>query len=67
MKNRKVKMVRMHVGVQLGTTVHTSVDHIRQEAEMEITPIGVYVKTKGKEFVLPHGNIHSIELLPEDT
>jgi len=66
---RQIKAIRTHIGVQLVPGVFNSVDSEKQNVEMELWPMGVYVcqkvSPKGPvEFVIPYPNVQQITLLP---
>jgi hypothetical protein len=70
-KNRKVSLVRSHVGIQLAGLVSTSVSVKQHKAELELTPVGVHVihkNNKGlvKDLLIPFPNIQLIEFFPEE-
>ena len=67
-KNHKVKAFRAHVGVQIGAEVFSSLSVEKHKVVMELCPHGVllemsYTNSNPKTFLVPYGNIHSIELL----
>ena len=65
MKNRKVLNLRTHLGGLYGKT---SYDSKRDDVEMEIWPVGVYIKSiKGKYagVLVPYPNCVEVQLEPE--
>ena len=69
MKDKKVIHLASHIGI--GATAMTSIDARKHEAEMELTPVGVFVKVAGPapkkkmmEYLVPFSNLRWIELEP---
>jgi hypothetical protein len=64
-KNKRVALIRVHVGVTAAGNVHTSFHHEKHRCEMELWPMGVYVRFQknGEEHVIPYSNVQSIQLL----
>lgn len=67
MKDKKVTHISSHIGI--GNTAMTSVNAKSHEAEMELTPVGVYVKLAGPapkrqlmEYLVPFSNLRWIQL-----
>lgn len=68
MKNRKVVSARCHIGAGIQSKLTFSAKDPTGkdlDGEMELWPIGVYVKKY--ELLLPFTNLTSVMLAPEDT
>lgn len=65
MKNRKVKSIRTHAGVQVGNQVLSGVNAAKHNVEMELHPAGVYIKAGHVETIVTYANIYEIVLLSE--
>lgn len=66
MKNRKVLQLRTHIA---GILSVNSYDHKLHKAEMELTPVGVFVrvfKEKPTSVLVPFANIIEVVLAPEE-
>lgn len=70
MKDAKVLQIRCHIGVQIGAQVVTSIDSLRDRAEMSLNPAGVLIRShKGSreaQYIIPYSNLHSIKLEGEE-
>jgi hypothetical protein len=63
MKNRKVLNLRVHLGGILGKTNY---DSVQNKADMELTPVGVLLKSFGgsqvKNLLIPYSNCVEMRL-----
>lgn len=67
MKGRRVRRITTHIGVQLTGMVKNSVSaDAPMSCEMEMLPMGVYIKHKSMERIIPYANIQAIDLYPDD-
>lgn len=67
MMNKKVLNFRTHIGVVKGTK--TSLDATVNEAEMELTPVGVFIRSiKGvkQDILVPLNNVLEIQLAHDE-
>ncbi len=67
MKNRKVKTARCHVGAGIQSKLtfsHVGADGRELDGDMELWPIGVYIKKH--ELLVPFTNLTSVSLFPEE-
>lgn len=60
LNGRSVEQAQFHVG--FGYLARTGCNAKKDKAYMEITPVGVYVKQNGKEWVVPYSNVTWCEL-----
>lgn len=70
MKQRKVKSVRFHTGVQFLkrkslSGVMNSLDTDVHPVEMEVWPMGIKISVDGIETVVSYADVISFDLLPE--
>lgn len=66
MKNRKVLNFRASIG---GLHGKTSFDAVKDKAEMELWPIGVYIKAingVSKDILFPFPNVIEVHMSPEE-
>ncbi len=61
---RLVDRAQFHVG--FGNEAKTGLSRKVNGAHMEVTPPGIYVEIKGKEFLVPYSNVVWCELLKEE-
>ncbi len=62
---REVSRAQFHVGA--GHLARTGYDKTRDGVYMEVTPPGIYVRTKdGAEYLMPYSNVVWATLAPED-
>lgn len=55
-----VKRAQFHVGY--GNLSRTGCDTVKDSAEMELTPAGVYIKRKEGTWIVPYSNTVWVEL-----
>lgn len=66
MKNRKVRQIRVHIGIHLNMQVLSSVNAEKHGVEMELWPMGIYIKSPKEEKMIPFGNIHDVDFYVEE-
>lgn len=65
MKNKKLTQVRFHIGVNIAGQVLTSADTKTPATELELLPVGVHVKIRGHERIVPFANCLQISVEDE--
>lgn len=60
--NREVSRVVFHTGVQIGTTVHNSLDTIKHNVHMRLCEHGVLIKHNDTETVVGMADILTVRL-----
>lgn len=63
--SRKIRAARFHVAPGIGGINGTSIDVVRDKADITLDASGVLVKTKIGETLVPFSNVTSISLEPE--
>lgn len=61
---RKVLRMQCHVGY--GDTAKTGAHYERDNAQMVVTPAGIYLKQPKGEFLVPYSNVTWCQLEKED-